>query len=410
MKDALVVGAGPAGIAAVGHLVAKRLSVCWIDQTFRAGALARYAAVPANTKLDVLIPALQALRPRGTSLRAAQSLHHMKRTAKALPLNDADPAPLGWTRLGTCATYMQAVTSDLMCNPLVSTCNGTVLGLHQQADQSWAAEVRGRSNAAFDAAMDSRDLVARAAVLAVGGEPVAAPPGLQPGAWALDVAEHRPAGQIRVLPLEAALQPQRLNQLVRPGEVVGVIGGGHTGLVVTMNLLRLRPDVKTVRLFVRRPIQLAEWNTDTGAYDGWAFRGLKGEAAAFALRHGLVDLAPPNDRVADRLELHDSTSLSSNTEVATMDAAVFCLGYRPAQIPMVVTSGHRHETRGILGHQAPGGQLFTAKGPIHGLYGLGLAFSDDEWSSGEAYGEVGFMPFAGRAAEVAERIDRERRG
>ena len=53
--DAIVVGAGPAGVAAVGRLLAHNLRVTWIDDgDFSAGALARYRDVPANTKVDVL--------------------------------------------------------------------------------------------------------------------------------------------------------------------------------------------------------------------------------------------------------------------------------------------------------------------------------------------------------------------
>ena len=61
--DAVVVGAGPAGIAAVSQLVARRLRVHWIDRAFRSGAMARYSAVPANTKLDVLLPGLALFLP-----------------------------------------------------------------------------------------------------------------------------------------------------------------------------------------------------------------------------------------------------------------------------------------------------------------------------------------------------------
>ena len=41
---------------------------------------------------------------------------------------------------------------------------------------------------------------------------------------------------------------------------------------------------------------------------------------------------------------------------------------------------------------------------IRGLFGVGLGFSDAEYTSGSSYAEAGFMPFAVRAGEIAEAV------
>ena len=56
------------------------------------------------------------------------------------------------------------------------------------------------------------------------------------------------------------------------------------------------------------------------------------------------------------------------------------------------------------------GQLYDERGePLLGLYGAGLAFIQDEYTSGEQYAQAGFAQFAARGEEVAEAIVSRRR-
>jgi len=51
---AVVIGAGPAGVACVGNLLEKIAStdlLLWIDPRFEAGRLSTYHRVPSNTKV-----------------------------------------------------------------------------------------------------------------------------------------------------------------------------------------------------------------------------------------------------------------------------------------------------------------------------------------------------------------------
>ena len=201
------------------------------------------------------------------------------------------------------------------------------------------------------------------------------------------------------------LSIDQLRKLVQPHERIGVIGGGHTGMVVTMHLTE-RVGAHCTQLFIRRPIRLASWDSTQQSYVSWAFRGLKGKAARFALDHGLAELEPPNGAVGDGslgLELHHSSQLHSCKATASgLDAVVYCLGFGAPPMP-TVRSGN--STVSISGHQVPGGALLDARRrPVPGLFGCGLGFSDSEYTSGAAYGVAGFMPFAMRAREIARQV------
>lgn len=395
--DALVVGAGPAGVAAVGCLLARRKRVLWVDDTgFNGGAMARYRDVPANTKVDVLA-ALggPSYIPGGLPSGGAHAaLLQMKATAHPLHLPH-DPATMGWTGLDRCHDFFTELTHSLRADVRCDTVAGRVEVLRRGAGGVWSARLRG-------AADSDTSLSAPAVVLATGALPHHAPPDVRPSAWACE-----PSARPRVLPIDAALQLSRLRALVRPHETVGVVGGGHTGIVVAMHLAQTL-SVASTRLFVRRPIKLAAWDADAGGYSSWAFRGLKGKAARFALEHELVDVAPPNGPTSrePRLELHDVGRLRTCRETASsLDAVVFCLGYGAPPLPTVLIDG---KPTAVTAHETPGGALLDTHGRrLRGLYGVGLGFADREFTSGSAYAEAGFMPFALRADEIANALEAE---
>ena len=65
-RRALIVGAGPGGIAAAGVFARSGYAVSWIDPSFDGGALSQYSSVPANTKVDLLQEQLQFFMPAVT--------------------------------------------------------------------------------------------------------------------------------------------------------------------------------------------------------------------------------------------------------------------------------------------------------------------------------------------------------
>ena len=167
--------------------------------------------------------------------------------------------------------------------------------------------------------------------------------------------------------------------------------------------------MRCVRLFVRRPVALAQWSAANISYGAWAFRGLKGESADWALVQGLVQRTPPNGplRRGGRLELFETAALGTQPDAGRVDAVAYCLGVRSAPLPLfLVAQGHGVERLEPTGHLR--GSLLDCRGePIPRVHGVGMAFADPEYSSGAAYAEAGFGPFALRAAEVAAQIAAE---
>ena len=161
-----------------------------------------------------------------------------------------------------------------------------------------------------------------------------------------------------------------------------------------------------MRLFVRRPVTLAQWSPPNNAYGAWAFRGLKGDSADWALVQGLVERTPPNGplRPGGRLELYETDALGAQPAAGQVDAVAFCLGVRAAPLPALTAALGRGVERIVpTGHLR--GSLQDSRGePIPGVHGVGMAFADPEYSSGAAYPEAGFGPFADRAADVAAQI------
>ena len=73
------------------------------------GALARYKAVPANTKIDILAPGFRdGYLPQGLPSAAAEhALARMHADSVTLSANP-DPSDLGWTTLGACQELMHS--------------------------------------------------------------------------------------------------------------------------------------------------------------------------------------------------------------------------------------------------------------------------------------------------------------
>jgi cation diffusion facilitator CzcD-associated flavoprotein CzcO len=336
-----VVGAGVGGVAAVGALAAAGARVTWLDPSFSAGAFAKYRDVPANTKVSLLAGHFEQLIPQGMGA-ARTALDQLRTSAYPLRL-DADPdGGEGWCGLNSVADVLCAMTNDILLpRPEVHSIAGQVRRLRQItcADDlgSWQVDIDDNDGVC------GAPLRADAVVLATGCTPSGIPHALRPEAWAGSPKAHE-------LPLEEALQLDRLagHLAVTGSGPVGVVGGGHSGIVVVRALLGLVPaPPPSVRLFVRRPIQLAQWDPTTEAYGAWGFRGLKGAAAELALEHELVGRAPPNgpSTPGGRLELWDVDALRTDGRCAGMACALppAILARRPHPVPIPKPAGRRVE-------------------------------------------------------------------
>ena len=125
-----------------------------------------------------------------------------------------------------------------------------------------------------------------------------------------------------------------------------------------------------------------------------------------ALRSRLPACVPPNGPVANAqalsVELHDAATLTTCPRAGRgLDAVTYCLGFGRPLLPRIVDPAGLP----LLPAAQRVGKLLDARGEwIRGLYGVGLGFSDAEFTSGTAYAEAGFMPFALRAREVVDSV------
>ena len=396
-RTVVVVGAGVGGVAAAGALSAAGVKVTWIDPTFTAGAFARYRDVPANTKISLLAPHFENLVPQGVTAAARDALDALKSSAYTLRLPSDPDAGLGWCGLDAVGSVLSAMSRPGYL-PAVQTVVGTVIGVQREAKGGWLVQHQTEGGAV-------EALRAESVVLSTGCVPVAAPSALLPRHWAHAEGGEAAAAAVRVIPLEEALQVELLQEHLRAagGGVVGVVGGGHSGVVLVRALLAL-PGVPGVRLFIRRPIELAQWSPELGKYDAWGFRGLKGAAAELALEHGLVGAPPPNGPAGGkdaRLELWDVGALATDPRAAAgLRSVVFCVGYERGPLPPIVTADGAAAT--VTGCEpTTGGLLASGDAPLPGLYGAGIAFAEDEDSSGAPYPEASLKAFAARAQVIA---------
>mmetsp|Transcript_10752 Transcript_10752/g.18007 ORF Transcript_10752/g.18007 Transcript_10752/m.18007 type:complete len:426 (+) Transcript_10752:192-1469(+) len=389
----VVVGAGVGGIAAVGALSAAGLHVFWIDPMFTAGAFARYRDVPANTKISLLGPHFENLVPQGMDGAARGALDALKQRAYSLTLPSDPDSGLGWCGLADVGDVLSAMSQASF--PGVTKLMGTVT--------SMTADPRGRWRLRYEIDLDrhTEELVVDNVVLSTGCVPVAAPSELLPRNWVSSSDQ----AAVRVIPPEEALQADLLReQLLQAGcGGVAVVGGGHTGVVLVRSLLGMSDLPVTVRLFIRRPIQLAQWSTEHGKYGAWGFRGLKGAAAELALTHGLVGREACNGPVSDvdsRLELWDVRRMSTDASaVDGIRAVVYCVGYTRGPLPKIVMAAGAEAA--VTGCEPSTGGLHTSDGTLPGLYGAGIAFAEDEDSSGAPYPEASLKAFSARARVIA---------
>ena len=229
-----VIGAGPAGIAAVGKLLDRGVAdndIAWIDPEFKVGDLgAKWRSVSSNTKVGAFLEYLNG--------------------ADSFRFSEAPPMPLTDRPEETCALALAAdpllwVTEQL--RQRVDTFETTATGLVLQSRQ-WRIDT------------EQQELTSDNVILAVGATP--------------KTLEYP---QLREIPLEVALDPEKLAKEPLENATVAVFGSSHSSMIVLPHLLHL-PVAKVVN-FYRSPVKYAVYLDDWIFYDD---TGLKGRAAEWA--------------------------------------------------------------------------------------------------------------------------------
>ncbi|KAJ5744043.1 hypothetical protein N7533_008913 [Penicillium manginii] len=259
---AVVVGAGPAGVAVVGNLLERQLgSIAWIDPSFESGRVNRkYREVPSNTKVSFFQSYATSLQPFRTIIENTPRPNAFTTMAK---LDQEKTCHLHYA-----ADMIRGLTNGLVKMEQVYAYQGfvTAATLSSRPDQAkWTVRIKSANEA------DELEIETSRLILCTGSHPTNLPvpiPGLE----------------IHSLDLDTVLKPSLLAETLPTTKptTVAVVGASHSAILALLNLVTLaqssHPRLR-VKWFTRHPLRYAEF------MDGWILRdntGLKGLAADFA--------------------------------------------------------------------------------------------------------------------------------
>lgn len=373
---AVVVGAGPAGITAVGNLLEKNVKpILWIDDQFKGGRVNKaYREVPSNTKVKLFIDYAEALESFRQIVDTTPSPHAIDILRK-MPSDQC-------CSLSFAADMLLLLTDGLLKHPDVDSHFGRA------------------SSASFDSVLNHWNVVAQQSSGDHCNVSVASPllvfcTGSSPNVQSLPV---KIAGSVS-LDLDIALTPSLLAKTIpTQPTTIGVIGASHSAILVLMNLYKLatttHPDLK-IKWFTRHALQYAVY------MDGWILRdntGLKGEAAAWAR----ANLEPETfvksnvSKYVTKIEYQRGNESTIYAEhMPGCDRYVQAIGYTRDPIP-TITKKQGETTIRIepTFDQNTGGFVDVEKKRVPGLYAAGIAFPNQITDPhGNVEHAVGFWKF-----------------
>ena len=303
-----VIGAGPAGMASVGRLLDQGIApkkIAWIDPAFTAGDIGgKWRSVSSNTHA-------------GTFLDYFNSSPAFRfSAAPPMPLREVNPHE-------TCALA-------LVADPLVWVTRhlrDRVTSLQTVASALYLERRHWRIQT------DHGELVSKNVILAVGAVP------------------RKLSYPLPEIPVEVALDAEKLAGQSLAGATVAVFGSSHSSMIALPHLLR-HPVDKVIN-FYRSPLRYAVY------LDGWILFddvGLKGRAADWA-RENIDGVLP------ERLERCSVASPDFKLKLSECDWVVYTVGFERRRLPETPQWGE-------LSHNPRNGILAP------GLFGLGIAFPE----------------------------------
>ncbi len=304
-----VIGAGPAGIASVGKLLDRGVAddkIAWIDPAFAAGDIGdKWRSVSSNTQVG-------------------HFLDYMNGSA-AFGFAEAPPMPLQEIDLTeTCALA-------LVADPLVWITGRLRERVHGFQTTATALSLRERQ---WTIETQQGEISSQNVVLAVGAVP-----------------KRLSIPHLDEIPVEVALDLERLSDQPLEGATVAVFGSSHSSMIVMPHLLR-QPVEKVIN-FYRSPLKYAVYLDDWILFDD---TGLKGRAAVWA-RENIDGVYP------ERLERCWVSSPEYDGKIAECDRVVYTVGFARRKLPETPQWGE-------LDYNASNGILAP------GLFGVGIAFPE----------------------------------
>lgn len=333
----LIVGAGPAGLCVIGVLLdigVDPQQITWIDPEFSLGRLgAHYGQVSANSTAKEFIKFLNACAcfqecsgPAIESLKQLESLHQF-------PLLQAIIEPLQCITRHLCKKVKSIQTSMTTLNFEHS---------HWKVDTT------------------SRDVInAQHVILATGSHP--------------KTLSYKTE---QIIPLDIALDPQNLREIITKDDIVAVVGDSHSAVLLLKFLSEM--PVKHIYNFYKNPFVYAS------NFDGWLINGttgLKGIAAEWA--RTILENNPP----ANLTRLKSTPSLLEHM-LLQCSKTIYAIGFERNELPAINSTTpieHYNPTNGLIAPR---------------LFGIGIAFPEQRVNQyGDKETRIGldsFMDYAHR--------------
>lgn len=307
--DWIVVGAGPAGIAALGKLLDQGIppkQLGWIDPHFVVGDLGiRWNHVPSNTSAGLFLRFLNDCKAFDYPSRPSQFPIDLLKHEENCPLQYI-VEPLQW------------VTNHLRKK------------VHAWPDMAMNLTL---SHGRWAVKMKNSTVFAKKVILAIGSDPKN-----------LSLA----GPDTEIIPLEIALNPEKLTKSCSPKDTIAIFGSSHSALLVLANLHALKANMIN---FYRSPHRYAVYLKDWILFDN---TGLKGFTAQWAKQH-IDGILPTN---LNRIHISAHTFEAS---LALCNKVVYATGFERRKLPVLeqFESLDYDDRTGII---APN------------LFGLGIAF------------------------------------
>lgn len=282
--DWMVIGAGPAGIATVGVLLdigVDQNRIIWLDPEFQVGRLQNYGEVHANGVTAGFIKFINSC-----------AVFQECSTPSIVALNSLDPQQ--YNALDVVIEPLRDLSAYLRTK--VSSVQDFMKSLYF-ADDSWTVVT------ASDQVISGYNVV-----LATGSHPAV-----------LDYEQEK------VISLDIALNPHNLARILKPDDIVGVVGNSHSGVLLLKFLTELPFQLSHIYNLYRSPLTYV---VDMGDWKLNEFNGLKGEAALWA--QSVLEKNPPANmtRLKSTPEVLEST-LNKCTKV------VYAIGYEQNALPLI---------------------------------------------------------------------------
>jgi hypothetical protein len=294
-----VVGAGPAGIAAIGKLLDSSVSpsdILWIDPEFCVGDFGTlWRNVTSNTRVGLFIKFLHAYQSFNYDAAPDFSINHARPKETCFLKEMADP--------------LQWVSNHLKKS--VDAITDKVKNLKSE-------------NGYWELTLSDKKLFSKKVILATGCEPTS-----------LQLAG------INEIPLNVALNPCKLQAACEEGDTIAVFGSSHSAILILKALTEMLA-VKKIINFYRHSLIYAVYFDDYILFDD---TGLKGKAADWAKKN--IDGELPK-----KLERMISTDYAITEFLPRCDKVIYATGFTKRHVPIDGMTGLEYDDKtGVI---APG--------------------------------------------------------